>query len=391
MVNYVKIIKIWRIMKYYGNIKEKIYKGINNMKREDNPYTLQFSYIPPKYIERRMATSDIVSNFVRQVPTYRGIFITGVRGSGKTVMLGDIRNKINSTDGWIAVDLNPETDLIHSLANKLYRLPELKMIFTEAKLDFSIAGFGLKLDDAKLVAYSDDDVLEMMLETLKKHGKRVLVTIDEIMYSDNVSRFSHALSSYAGEDYDIYVLMTGLKENIDKIKNKPSLTFLYRAKIYEMDMLNITAISLDYQKTLMLKSDEANQLAFESKGYSLAYQVLGYVYWEALSRSGSVDNIDKIELYEQVDSILADLAYDKIFEELSSKDITVLKAMVRLLRENESDAVKVEDVRREINMTSETFATYRKRLIDSGIVDGKQHGYLRIRLPRLEHYVKLSQ
>ena len=141
----------------------------------------------------------------------------------------------------------------------------------------------------------------------------------------------------------------------------------------------------------MLKSDEANQLAFESKGYSLAYQVLGYVYWEALSGSGSVDNIDKIELYEQVDSILADLAYDKIFEELSKKDITVLKAMVRLLRENESDAVKVEDVRREINMTSETFATYRKRLIDSGIVDGKQHGYLRIRLPRLEHYVKLSQ
>ena len=56
-------------------------------KEEDNPYTLQFSFIPPKFIERRNDTDNIISNFVRPVPTYRGMFITGVRGSGKTVML----------------------------------------------------------------------------------------------------------------------------------------------------------------------------------------------------------------------------------------------------------------------------------------------------------------
>ncbi len=60
-------------------------------------------------------TNEIISNFVRDIPTYRGMFITGVRGSGKTVIMVDIRNKIDALDEWITVDLNPESNLLDSL------------------------------------------------------------------------------------------------------------------------------------------------------------------------------------------------------------------------------------------------------------------------------------
>ena len=63
--------------------------------------------------------------------------------------------------------------------------------------------------------------------------------------------------------------------------------------------------------------------------------------------------------------------------------------MEKRVRNGDSGNVKNEDVRTAINMSSETFSTYRKRLIDRGIVDGRQFGYLRLRLPRLENYVKL--
>ncbi|MBQ9605720.1 MAG: ATP-binding protein, partial [Lachnospiraceae bacterium] len=243
---------------------------MTRFKEEENPYTLQFSFIPPKFIERRNDTDAIISNYVRPVPTYRGMFITGVRGSGKTVLLSDIRNRIGAMKDWIAVDINPETNLTHTLVSKLYRISKLRTLFIKAKLDFSVMGFGASIENAEAVAYNDDDVLEIMLETLKKKGIKLLVTIDEIMYSSDVAKFSHALSSYAGEDYYIYVLMTGLKENIDKIKNQPSLTFLYRAKVMEIDSLNTTAISAEYQKTLALKVEEADRLAFDCRGYSLA-------------------------------------------------------------------------------------------------------------------------
>ena len=36
-----------------------------------NPYTLQFSYIPPQFIERSIITNEIINNFIREVPTFR--------------------------------------------------------------------------------------------------------------------------------------------------------------------------------------------------------------------------------------------------------------------------------------------------------------------------------
>lgn len=229
-----------------------------------NPYTLQFSYIPPQFIERTMATNEIISNFIRDIPTYRGMFITGVRGSGKTVIMGDIRNKINALDEWITVDVNPESNLLDSLARGLYIIPEIKALFVKTKMDFSILGIGLHIENAKLVASNEEDAIRMMLAVLKKAKKKVLVTIDEVTYGSDVARFFHALSSYAGLDYDIYVLMTGLVENIKAIKNQKSLTFLYRAKV----------IGHNGKLYLYNSNEEIDKLYFELKVES--YRSLGY-------------------------------------------------------------------------------------------------------------------
>ena len=50
------------------------------------------------------------------------LMVQSATGTGKTVMLGDIRNKISAMDGWIGVDINPETDLLDSLARE-HKLP----------------------------------------------------------------------------------------------------------------------------------------------------------------------------------------------------------------------------------------------------------------------------
>ena len=359
-------------------------KGYNSL---ENPYTLQFSYIPPQLIERKVITEEVIGNFIREIPTYRGVFITGVRGSGKTVMLGDIRNKIGSLDQWITVDLNPETDLLDSLARALYRIPAVKALFVEASLDFSLLGIGLHLENAELMASNEEDALDMMLKTLKKAGKKVLVTIDEVTYSKNVARFSHALSSYAGADYDVYVLMTGLADNIRNIKNKKSLTFLYRAKVKELDTLNITAISSDYERILRLDREKAEELAYETRGYSLAFQALGYHCWEALGKAEKLDQLSWEDLDRELDQTLEELAYGKIWDELSNTDRRVLQAMAGEVMKTGDNLVKIETIRDVLDMTSDTFTTYRSRLLESGIVDGKQYGYLKFRLPRFEQFV----
>ena len=360
---------------------------MNGYKSADNPYTLQFSFVPPKLIERAVITSEIIDNFTRQTPTYRGMFITGVRGSGKTVMLGDIRNKISQKKDWVTVDVNPESNILDSVARGLYLIPSLKSLFVKAKLDFSLLGIGVHIERADLIASNEEDALNMMLRTLKKNGKKVLVTIDEITYSKDVARFSHALSSFANADYDMYVLMTGLLDNIANIKNKKSLTFLYRAKIRELDALNVTAIRSDYRNTLGIDEETSQKLAYMTKGYSLAYQALGLHCWNELCTIKSYDGFDLGTVGEKLDITLAEMAYDKIWDELSTTDKAVLVAMNDIIRNNSGDSVRVEEIREALDMTSDVFTTYRKRLIDDGIVEASGYGFLRFRLPRIEQYI----
>ena len=352
-----------------------------------NPYTLQFSFSPPQMIKRTIITEEIINNFTRPIPTYRGMFISGVRGSGKTVLLGNIRKEIAAMKGWVTVDLNPEDNLLEGLARSLYMIPELKALFVKARLDFSVVGIGLHLEKADLVAANEEDAVTMMLKILKKAGKKLLVTIDEVTYSKDVARFSHALSSYAGADYDIYLLMTSLKENINNIRNKKSLTFLYRAKVKELDNLNITAITKDYMKTLQVKREAAEELAYKTEGYSLAFQTIGYFYWQALCSGKDYSELKHDAISEEIDIILAELAYDKIWDELSVNDQKVLKSLAKFESEQDSN-VKVELIRDDIQMTSENFSVYRKRLVEDGIIESKQYGFVRYRLPGFGRYVR---
>lgn len=109
---------------------------MNKLQRTKNPYTLQFSFIPPRIIERTVVTSEIIDNYLREIPTYRGMFLTGVRGSGKTVMLGNVRNSIANNKNWITVDINTESNILDAIARRLYMIPELKALFIKARLDF---------------------------------------------------------------------------------------------------------------------------------------------------------------------------------------------------------------------------------------------------------------
>lgn len=352
----------------------------------NNPYTLQFSFIPPQFIKRSGISKEIIENFVRAVPTYRGMFITGVRGSGKTVILSDIRKQIESLDNWVTVDLNPESDLLDSLARGLYLKPAIKALFLKAKLDFSLLGIGVHIEKAELIASNPEDALKMMLTVLRTAGKKVLVTIDEVTYSKDVAKFSHALSSYAGEGFDIFVLMTGLVENINAIKNKKSLTFLYRAKVRQLDELNRIAVRSDYENTLGLNIEQAGRLSELTKGYSLAFQAVGFHYWNALCHK-PFDKIIHDEVRKEIVVTLAELAYDKIWDELSATDIKILRAMNEL-KPDEDGFIRVENIRNTIEMSSDSFTRYRKRLLDSGIIDGKRYGYLRFVLPEFEEYIQ---
>ena len=246
----------------------------------NNPFTLSFGKKPVQYISRIAQTERIIGDFTAEESPNQIYMITGVRGSGKTVMMTNIASEIRKrSDEWIVVELNPNRDLLQSLAAKIYAIPEMHAVFVKAKLDFSVFGLGVTVENA--VPVTDiENVIEIMLSHIKRLGKRLLITIDEVINSENIKIFASSFQIFLREEYPIYLLMTGLYENIYDLQNEKSLTFLYRAPKIILEPLNYTAIKSHYMRIFDINDEMADKMTLLTRGYPFAFQVLGYLYWD---------------------------------------------------------------------------------------------------------------
>ena len=343
-----------------------------------NPFTLSFGKKPLQYISRLTETNQILENFCAENPSNQIYMITGVRGSGKTVMMTSIASELRKMDNWIVVELNPTRDLLQSLAAKIYSIPELHALFVNAKLDFSAFGLGLSIENAAPVT-DIENALELMLKHIQKSEKRLLITVDEVTNSEYIRIFASSFQIFLRNDYPIYLLMTGLYENIYDLQNDKALTFLYRAPKLNLEPLNYTAIRKQYMDIFSLDMESAGELTSLTKGYPFAFQVLGYLYWE---------NRDKKTLEQilpEYDQYLDEYVYSKIWSELSDLDKKIVTEM------SLSGETQVKALRERLDMKSELFSVYRERLKRKGVILSKEYGKVTLALPRFDEFVKIQQ
>lgn len=342
---------------------------------KNNPFTISFGKKPLQYISRISQTNEILDNFRQEESPNQIYMLTGIRGSGKTVLMTQVSHLLEEDENWIVIELNPMRDMLQSLAAKLYALPKMHAYFLKAKLDLSAFGLGASIECAPPVT-DIENALELMLEQIKKQKKRLLVTVDEVTNSEHVQAFTASFQIFIRKNYPIYLLMTGLYENIHNLQNEKSLTFLYRAPKIVLEPLNITAIRKCYMDIFHIDIESAEQMAFLTKGYSFAFQVLGFLYWN--NKDKKIDDI-----LPEFDQYLDEYVYSKIWSELSELDRKVLSVMSLY-----NDA-SVKFIRETAGMSIEAFSVYRDRLKKKGIVDTKQYAHLTLVLPRFENFVKM--
>ncbi len=245
---------------------------------EQNPFSLAFGKEPVSYIRRDYQSHEIIQSFLSPNPAYQVCMITGVRGSGKTVALSSIANHLKQEKSWIVIDLNPERDLLHMLAAELSNRRELLELFRDAHINLTFLGLGLEIDGVPPI--TDHVVaLRRMLEKLTKSGKKVLITIDEVSSTPQLREFASHFQIFMREGLSLFLLMTGLYENVYELQNEKTLTFLYRAPKIELRPLSIPLIMEKYSEIFSLSQEGSLAMAKATKGYSFAFQVLGYLCW----------------------------------------------------------------------------------------------------------------
>ena len=337
-----------------------------------NPYSMVFGKEPEQLISRAAQFNTVIHDFTEENPPYQTYLLTGVRGSGKTVMMTDLVNQFRKYEDWVVVELNPDRDLLTGLAANLTSNQKFAQIFQNAKLNLSFLGFGVEISGTTPI--TDIEVaLREMITHLKKHNKKVLVAIDEVTNNQNVRTFASAFQIMVRQNLPVFLLMTGLYENINAIQDEKNLTFLYRSPKLEMKSLNIGMVAEKYQTTMKLSYEQALEMAKYTKGYPFAFQVLGYLTWE---NQGNYKDV--LPQYRQY---LEEYVYEKIWSELSAKDKQIVYAVANC------PSGKVKDIREWLKIETNAFNPYRKRMIKKGIVDGSEYGVVKFTLPFFERFV----
>lgn len=337
-----------------------------------NPFTLTFGKSPLEPVERPVQTNEIIEAFTADPINQQMFIITGVRGSGKTVMMTEISHRLRKKEDWVVIELNPVTDLLQGMLSKLNSNQVCAGIIKSAKIDLSFFGFGVSIEGAVQITDTETAIIAI-LEKMKKSEKRLLITIDEVTNSEYMHVFASAFQIFVRQDLPVFLLATGLYENIDELQNEKSLTFLYRAPKIQLKPLNKQAIVNKYKSIFEIEVDQATQMADLTKGYPFAFQVLGYLTWNHHGDYNAVRGE-----YEQY---LSEFVYDKIWSELSQKDRMVARGI------GDVEGGKIKDIREHLHMETNEFNPYRKRLIKKGILSGETRGYVYFTLPLFEEYV----
>ncbi len=216
--------------------------------------------------------------------------------------------------------------------------------------------------------------LDQALQELHSQKKKALIGIDEVSRSPEMEAFASEFGKWLRAGYPIYLVCTGLYENIEQLYNVKNLTFFRRASTIKTQPLNHIKMTEMYRQKLGVDLDTAKELSRTTKGYAYAFQELGALYF----RKKPADTPDMI--LQQLKAELFAYAYEKIWEELSEKD----RELVRIL--SEKPELSRKEILAEMSKPG-NYPVYRDRLQKRGIITTRQ-GYAGLSLPFFGDYIR---
>ncbi|MCQ2743002.1 MAG: hypothetical protein MJ239_06930 [Bacilli bacterium] len=347
-----------------------------------NPFTSTFSKAPASTYIPTEQEEMILQDLCSENPSESVYKITGVRGSGKTVILSKIQETLRNeyADSWLVYDLNTNRDLIIQLFANLKKSgwlspkTKVKGIGLSANIGPIGASVSLGSDDNPF-----DDVgplIDEMLSNVKTAGKRVFIGIDEMSKTENMAKFVSEFGRWIRADFPVYLVCTGLYENMMELSSIKNLTFFLRATTMKAVPLNFIKMASTYQKSLSVDIETAKTMANKTKGYAYAFQILGKFYFS------KTPNENLSEVLEKVKIELFSYSYEKLYDEMTEMDRFFISLFV------EDRSYTREEILKEMGEKSMLYSVYRDRLIKRGLLVSPKYGSLEVALPYFSEYIK---
>jgi len=355
----------------------------------ENPFNPQFGKRPSEFIGRDIIINDFLQCMSSPNDPNRTTIITGIRGSGKTAILADIHQSLESKKCLI-VDVTAKDGMLLDILDICVRdgkrwLPGVFDEFTGVTFGALGFSFGVTRKN-RHEEHGFRYWLTDILSALKKKNIPIVFLIDEV-HNDTAEmrEFATTYQHLVRENMDVMLLMAGLPSSVQDILNDKVLTFLRRSHRVQLENIDVRVVAIAYgnafeKAKIFFESDVLEQVARASEGYPYLVQLLGFYLWKSADNPITAKDVDqaltksKIELFKNV--------HDLIFHELSQKDRDFLMAMSK-----DSAESSFGEIAARIKVNSSYASRYRQRLITAGIIYSSSYGKLAFSPPYMREYL----
>ena len=352
--------------------------------RQDNPFTPMFGKVPAYMAGRERIVDDMVAAFEGNGadPNLCSIF-TGARGTGKTALLTYLGYRAEQAE-WVVASVTASQGMLEDI---LQRLKDASSHLLPAESGRKLHG----IEIASLGSISWEHMPEpagnwrtqmnSLLDALAEVETGVLITVDELDPSlEEMTRLVTVYQHFVRENRKVALLMAGLPYRVTTLLSGKSTSFLRRAARHDLGSIPPYEVKEAFRLTVedggkTVEDAALDEAARAIDGFPFMFQLVGYRAWNA-SRQSAVITAEHVRQGAAVaQEELEARVFDATYAELSEGDKAFLAAM------NAGGITLRADVTERLGKGSSYVSTYKKRLLEAGVIEEPETGIFKFALP----------
>lgn len=361
-----------------------------------NPFTPTFGTSPPLLVGRDEDLEDFKLG-LRGGPgaPERATLLTGLRGTGKTVML-NAYEEIAGMEGWLVISETATPKLMERIVEE--HLPRLlrehdPRATRSTITGVSAGGFGLERDVNDIHAEVRPGLrtqINALADLMDERGNGVLITVDEVHRKslDDLRELAATIQHAFRERRPVAFVGAGLPSSVSDLLNEDVVTFLRRADRRHLRTVAPDDVADGLQVPIVESGRQitppALAVAVEGTGgYPFLIQLVGLHTWRSAGQEAVIEEDHARRGVHQARRKIGQLVHSAALSDLSDVDRSFLSAMAP-----DDGRSKMADIAARLGVSPAYAGQYRLRLIAAEIIEPRGHGYVDFTLPGLRSYLR---
>lgn len=361
-----------------------------------NPFTPSFGTSPPLLVGRDSDLEDFREG-LRGGPgsPERATLVTGLRGTGKTVMLNAYEDLAKS-EGWVVVSETATPNLMDRITHE--DLPALLRDADPRQTESHLTGVSLPgglgasrdVTERHTPRPGPRSQLFQLADLLAVQGGGVLITVDEVHRKGlhDLRELGTTIQHAFREQRNVAFVGAGLPSAVEELLSDDVSTFLRRADRRHLRTVSpdevAEALAVPIRTAGREITPEALQIAVAGTGgYPFMIQLIGLHAWRADSAALVIDSAQAQRGVDRARRKVGQLVHASALGDLSDVDRSFLAAMA-----HDDGPSRLADIARRLGVDGTYAGQYRLRLIAAEVIEPRGYGRFDFTLPGLRDYLR---